>query len=543
VRSRSALTVLFIALLAISGVALVRPGRTPAGTTAPLIAIDPGHGGPYSNANANGLREKTVNFQIAIDLRRVLLARGYRVVMVRTSDRDVELHDIPTWNWSDAGQAWSYGKDGHRGIFNSIPKDELQGKVDRANAADADLYISIHNNGAASRAARGTESFGAPRDPAGVRLASLVNAAVVRRTGLRNRGAQKADFYVLRWSNMPAVLVEGAFISSPADAYLLKRSSFRRRIAYGIADGIGRWFATDRPARIYPRIGGASAEAVAVASSRSLNPTSAPAVILASADDPRAAVCAPPLAAKLGAPLLFARRSALPEVTAAEIARLQPSRVIVLAPSSALDTTVVASAIASAAPGALAERIEATTSAQAAALVAERYFPDSARVALAATTSRVEQLAASTWAARYAGPLVITGDAQASLDHVSLATTPTALVIGSASRSILPSSSVVSVVSKGSEWWNNAYIDRTVYGRTRPVVATASQPTVAIVAAVQAARTKQPLILLDGARKLPTPSRWFITSRRSSLSGFTIVGIDSVTSPFVDRELAKAAWY
>jgi N-acetylmuramoyl-L-alanine amidase len=542
VRSRHALVALFAALLAISTVAMAQPGHAPAAGRAPLIAIDPGHGGPYSNANANGLKEKIVNFQIAAELRRILLARGYRVVMVRTSDYDVELHDIPTWNWSDATQSYSYARDGHRGIYNSIPKDELQGKVDRANAADADLYVSIHNNGAASRAARGTESFGTSRDPAGVRLAGLVNAAVVKRTGLRNRGAQKADFYVLRWSNMPAVLVEGAFITSPSDAYLLKQSSFRRRIAYGIADGIGRWVTTDRPTRLYPRLGGASAEAVAVSSSRSLNPTSAPAVILASADDPRAAVCAAPLAAKLGAPLLYARRSSLPAVTAAEIARLQPSRIVVLAPESALDATVAASALATAAPGAVAERVEATTSAQAAALVAGRYFPAATRIALATKTSPVEQITASTWAGRNRGPLVITGEWGTSLAGVSLATTPTALVVGAATRSLLPTASVVQAISRGSGWWNNAYVNQTVGGKTRPVVATSSQPTIAIVAAVHAARTKQPLVLLDG-RKLPTPNRWWITSRRPSLYGFTVIGIDSSTPPYVDRMLAKAAWY
>jgi N-acetylmuramoyl-L-alanine amidase len=541
-RSRSALVALFAAILAISAFALARPGHVPAASRAPLIAIDAGHGGPYSNANANGLREKVVNFQIAYELRRVLIARGYRVVMVRNSDWDVELHDIPTWNWNERTQLWSYAKDGRRGIWNSIPKDELQGKVDRANAADADLYVSIHNNGSVSRAARGTESYGTYRDPSGVRLATLVNSAIVKRTGLRNRGAHKADFYVLRWSNMPAVLVEGAFISNPSDAYLLKQSAFRRRIAYGIADGIGKWFSTDRPARIYPRIGGSSAEAVAVNSSRSLNPTSAAAVILASADDWRAAISAAPLAAKLGAPVLFARRSTLPAVTEAEIARLQPSRVIVMAPESALDATVAASALATAAPEAVMERVEATTSAQAAAFVAERYFPSAKYVALVTNSSRIEHLAASTWAGRNGAPLVITGESGTSLAGVSLAATPTALVVGSADRTLLPTSSRIAPISRGSEWWNSAHLCRTVGGKVRPVVATASDRSVAIVAAVHAARTGQPLVFTDG-RKLPAPNRWWITNRRPTLYGFTVVGVDGATTPYIDRVLAKAKWY
>lgn len=547
-RSQRMLIVLLATLVVLSVAVAMQPVRAPAGANSPLIAIDAGHGGPYSNANANGLREKNVNLSIAYELRRVLIARGYRVVLVRTSDWDVELHDIPTWNWSDRSQMWFFAKDGHRGIWSSTPKDELQGKVDRANAAGADLYVSIHNNGSVSRSVRGTESYGAARDPNGVRLASLVNAEIVKRTGLRNRGYHRADFYVLRWSNMPAVLVEGGFISNPSDASLLGRLWFRRRIAEGIANGIRRYFATDRPRRIYPRIGGASPETVAVSSSRSLSTTSASTVILASADDPQAAMCAAPLAAKLRAPLLFARRSVLPTVTAQEIARLQPSRVILLAPKSALDSTVAASALATAAPGAVAERIEATSSAAAALAVAARYFPTARCFAVAAVGSRVEQLAASVWAARSGAPLIITpaagsGAVEPSSMTLSLAPTSTALVLGAPDLSAVPARGVTVVrIAHGDQWYNAAHVNRVFGGRVRPVVANSTTPATAILAAVHAARSKQPLVLLKD-RILPAPMRWWVTNRRPTLYGFTVLGTDAVTTPYVDHELAKAAWY
>ena len=64
---------------------------------------------------------------------------------------------------------------------------------------------------------------------------------MLRRTGLPNRGVEKADFYVIKWTRMPAALAETAFLSSDHEARLLKKVAFRRKIAKGIAAGIAEF--------------------------------------------------------------------------------------------------------------------------------------------------------------------------------------------------------------------------------------------------------------------------------------------------------------
>jgi N-acetylmuramoyl-L-alanine amidase len=65
----------------------------------------------------------------------------------------------------------------------------------------------------------------------------------VKRTGLPSLGVEKAGLYVIKWTRMPAALLEGAFMSDPHEAKLLHRRAFRRKIAKGIAAGVAAFLA------------------------------------------------------------------------------------------------------------------------------------------------------------------------------------------------------------------------------------------------------------------------------------------------------------
>jgi hypothetical protein len=101
--------------------------------------------------------------------------------------------------------------------------------------------VSIHQN-AHRTSSRGTETyrFYYAKAPA-LALAVAVHQEVVLRLGLPDRGVKSAGFYVLRHTLMPAVLVEGAFLSNPSEALLLARPEARQRLAEGIGAGIVRW--------------------------------------------------------------------------------------------------------------------------------------------------------------------------------------------------------------------------------------------------------------------------------------------------------------
>ena len=326
-RSTCGWLVLLLALAAALVALSPQPAGAVAPSPAPLVVIDPGHGGRYSNANANGLKEKHVNLAIARELRSALLARGYRVLMTRNSDRTLRLRDAPTWVYSARPRPGRFGGTTAPDSFG-IPRDDLQARVDYANAKGADLFISIHANGSVNRSARGTETFASPRDYLGRRLAATVHREIVRATSLRDRGVGTADFYVCRWSNMPAILVESAFISNPSDAHLLKQPGYRRRIAQAIATGVDSWMASAPYRQRFPRVVASSSERLADQISRTDFPRGAATVVIARADRAAEVPGAAGLATRLGAPLLWTHPSGPSPSTATELARLAPQQLV-----------------------------------------------------------------------------------------------------------------------------------------------------------------------------------------------------------------------
>ena len=107
-----------------------------------------------------------------------------------------------------------------------------------ANSWDADVFVSIHCN-AANTYARGTEVFCYNRSSAGGRLAECIQKQIVDSLGTVDRGVKEyPDLLVLKHTDMPAVLVETAFIDNDEDADLLikRQDEFARAIARGITD-------------------------------------------------------------------------------------------------------------------------------------------------------------------------------------------------------------------------------------------------------------------------------------------------------------------
>ncbi|HMM41751.1 MAG TPA: N-acetylmuramoyl-L-alanine amidase, partial [Thermomicrobiales bacterium] len=88
-------------------------------------------------------------------------------------------------------------------------RDDLKARVDIANNRPADLFISIHSNAAENTSAVGTETYVAKQaSDRSKALAKLVQQAMIESPGLKDRGVRAADFYVIRNTTMPAILVE-----------------------------------------------------------------------------------------------------------------------------------------------------------------------------------------------------------------------------------------------------------------------------------------------------------------------------------------------
>lgn len=178
------------------------------------IVIDPGHGGYDPGAiGPNGLREADVSLQVALRLASILEQAGASIKLTRDSDI------AP-------------------GGSNDVNRD-LQARCEIANSWPADYYVSIHCNSAGSPAA-GIETYCYKYGGMGEKLARAIQAELVAATGRNDRGVKEANFYVLRRTNMPAVLVELAFISNPEEERLLGQAGYQQRCALAISRAITR---------------------------------------------------------------------------------------------------------------------------------------------------------------------------------------------------------------------------------------------------------------------------------------------------------------
>ena len=169
------------------------------------VFIDPGHGGTDPGASGNGLYEKEVVLSISKKVRNILISKGFEVELSRSTDQYVSLSDRAT----------------------------------QANAWDADLFVSIHCNSATSSSANGTECYTYPTANTSTKsLSKNMASALASKLGLTNRGHKEANFAVLRLSNMPAILIETAFINNANDASKLKtrENDFASAIANQIAN-------------------------------------------------------------------------------------------------------------------------------------------------------------------------------------------------------------------------------------------------------------------------------------------------------------------
>ena len=167
------------------------------------VVIDAGHGG-FDRGGIAGQRvdEKTMNLDVALRLRSVLQASGYRVVMTRDSD-----------------------------VF--IP---LGTRVAIANSYRDAIFVCIHFNATPRRSASGIETYFYSSQS--LPLASAIHYYVAGGAPSANRGVRRRGFFVLRRTTIPSVLVECGFLTNPTEAGYAQNAGYRQKLAMEIAHGI-----------------------------------------------------------------------------------------------------------------------------------------------------------------------------------------------------------------------------------------------------------------------------------------------------------------
>jgi N-acetylmuramoyl-L-alanine amidase len=186
-----------------------------------VIVIDPGHGGSDSGAiGPTGVMEKSITLRVGNELRRLLTQEGAAVYMTRSTDKEVSPK---------------------RSKATDI--EELQARCDVANQKNADIFVSIHMDSFTSSAAHGTTGYYySLGDKRSRQLADKIRVALIDQLGTQSRGTQSCNFYVVKHTDMPATLVEVAFISNESEEKLMDSEEGIRKAAQGIADGIADYF-------------------------------------------------------------------------------------------------------------------------------------------------------------------------------------------------------------------------------------------------------------------------------------------------------------
>lgn len=186
-----------------------------------IVVIDAGHGGVDNGATGNGVVEKDINYAIAKFLYDIIQKDGtIKAYLTRSDDIKIPLEE--------------------RAVFgNDI----------------GDIFISIHSNSAITSEAYGIESYYYPHQNdsalgfSSKDLADLMQTSLLNATGANDRKVKTEPFYVIKFSNIPAVLLEVGFVSNLEESKLINSNPYRKKLAQGIFEAITECFKIYTPKR------------------------------------------------------------------------------------------------------------------------------------------------------------------------------------------------------------------------------------------------------------------------------------------------------
>lgn len=177
------------------------------------ICVDPGHGGTENGSiGCNGIKEKTVNLDIALKFKAALERAGAQVIMTRMTDGE------------------------------TVSLDE---RVNIAVRSDADLLVSVHNNalpdGRDPWKEHGTSTYW--YQPQSTELARQLKDAVIGAVDFPDIGCRFQNLALCRPTAMPAVLVEVGFMIHPEEFAQLLDPNVQARVAEGLLKGVRKYLA------------------------------------------------------------------------------------------------------------------------------------------------------------------------------------------------------------------------------------------------------------------------------------------------------------
>ncbi len=186
------------------------------------VVLDPGHGGrDPGKVGAGDVLEKDINLQLAMQLKTYLEVNDIEVVMTRTEDIMLE--------------------GGSEGETHKMR--DMKGRLDVIEEAEPVLVVSIHQNSYPESSVHGAQVFYYEGSAQSAGLAKCLEEAIEEFTapGTSRPSKSNDNYYLLKKTAVPTVIVESGFLSNPEEAAKLSTPEYRDRMAWAIHMGIVRY--------------------------------------------------------------------------------------------------------------------------------------------------------------------------------------------------------------------------------------------------------------------------------------------------------------
>ena len=201
----------------------------------PIVIVDAGHGGYDIGASYGKIIEKKITIALALKLKKQLIRRGYKVFMTRKADEHRSLGERTDYANAKKGKIFislhtnAAPRRKHRKyVYKGIEIFYLKGKTRRARYSNRKLYISNWKKKKSSKLARV--------------IKNEMLKSVRKKYKVMDKGVKRNNFWVLRGTRMPAILIENGYITDKYEGKRLSTNSYQNLLVKGIVKGVDAYF-------------------------------------------------------------------------------------------------------------------------------------------------------------------------------------------------------------------------------------------------------------------------------------------------------------
>ena len=189
------------------------------------VVIDAGHGVPDEGAESrSGTTEAQTNLKIALKLQNLLEQSGCSVILTRSDENAIYDIDSKT--------------------LKQKKISDIRNRVKIGNESQADIFVSIHLNKIPQSQYNGWQTFYKEGSEEGAKLAKIIQSSLNDAIQKENNRVAKTidNIYIIKHVEIPTTIVECGFLSNPEEEKLLLQDDYQNKLAWGIYNGIVKYF-------------------------------------------------------------------------------------------------------------------------------------------------------------------------------------------------------------------------------------------------------------------------------------------------------------